>query len=88
MLLVFVKLLDNRDIRKITETFQSLDYNAKGYLELEELNRGFQLLNDQMQLRSMQTSIGGSGIKDDGIGAEGKFGSDSDPENEFLKIKV
>lgn len=41
MLLVLVKLLENKDIRAITETFQSLDYNAKGYLELEELVHGF-----------------------------------------------
>ena len=48
ILLVFVKLLDSKDIRDITETFQSLDINANGYLGTEELIQGFGKLNDQL----------------------------------------
>lgn len=87
ILLVFVKLLDTKDIRGITETFQSLDFNAKGHLEQEELIHGYRMLNDQLNVKRQRSSMG-SFCDDAFIDREQDSNSDSPEEHPFKEKKV
>ena len=50
ILTLFVQFLDDEDIRHIRETFQSMDYDNGGDIEMAELRKAYKHLNDQEEI--------------------------------------